>query len=663
MEMKQKAPAGSAGATARKSQSITKRKMSSQQEQYFKVIHMSSAELGAALRAPTNRIDQHVRKASVHDADAKEERAKARREFQENIGFYYEAKQRLLNPGYRTDVDGGKERTPAENEKNFGAPNWAAFNEKCAAYSLQHADRLLNAFAKANGVLTDEGENIDDPEPKEDEGAGGPQPRRTEDPTAQKRYEFIAAAAMEIANRNPEGDVEKQILAAAEHVPAPLFPLPTDVFTEVLNFLTNISSSHADGNVRAEAKQLVNKMRLHQPASRAAEVPAEVAKEEKRKRDKRLAKKNGQPLGAPASDPPTETTNEHVQELEPTPAAASLDSGTGTLPSQDCTQAGPAEPIPGPGAEPPRAEAASGERIKAAGAQDSRPAPFSPGDWVTFDPACISLGRIEKQEGKRVRASRYNNKSNEWSLKPTLVDADKIHNRLTLEEVDDRFPCAHEAWLLARPQNAKPGPACSASSKIVYEPFTGGPMVREVPVVGNHGDVSRLNYHVCDGDQSHSYRTLDEAKAACDKIAGEAKHQESRELAAGEVFAATPEPPSDRAAEPKIDAPAEGAPTVPTGPKSVPQMGEVDQDQNARPGGELSAPSKTVPASAKPYHVKKRRSGNIVDFAVFRNGERSPEEIFTNKPEAEAFCDRLNAPVTGIVPPLADPRSAAQSAG
>jgi hypothetical protein len=291
--------------------------MSPQELQYLKVIEMSSAELGAAIRIPTERIAQHFGNALAHDVEAKKERAEAQREFEENIAYYYEAKQRLLNPGYRTDVDGGKNRTPAENEKNYGAPDWATFAEKCVAYSLQHADRKLKAFAKANGLLTDEGENIDDPERKEGEGAGRPQRRRTEDPTAQKRYEFIATAAMEIANRNPEGEVEKLILAAAEQMPAPLMPVPPDLFAEMLSFITRMSSSAADEGVRTEAKQLVNKMRLHKPAPEVAKVPAEVAKEEKRKRDKRLAKKNGQPLGSAACNPPANGTSEHVQRSAP----------------------------------------------------------------------------------------------------------------------------------------------------------------------------------------------------------------------------------------------------------------------------------------------------------------------------------------------------------
>jgi hypothetical protein len=314
---KHETAAGSAAATASKLKSITRKNVSPQEQQYLKAIAMSSAELGATILTPTERIAQHLGNALAHELGAKEERVEAQREFQQNIAFYYETKQRLLNPGYRTDFDGGKNRTPDENEKNFGAPDWATFANKCVAYSLQHADRLLKAFAKANGLLTDEGENIDDPEPKEAEGAGRPQGRRAQDPTAQKRYEFIATAAMELANRNPEGQVEKQILAAAECEPAPLMPISHDLFTEVLSFITQISTTSADVRVRAKALELVNKMRLHQPVAETAKVPAEAEKEEKRKRDKRLAKKNGQPLGSAACNLPTNGTSEHVQMFAP----------------------------------------------------------------------------------------------------------------------------------------------------------------------------------------------------------------------------------------------------------------------------------------------------------------------------------------------------------
>ncbi|MGB0013102.1 MAG: hypothetical protein WBQ03_15945 [Candidatus Sulfotelmatobacter sp.] len=295
------------------------KKLSPEEEQYLSAIGMSSADLGAILRKPTERITKKLGQAIAHEQKAKTIRQEAQHEFDGNVAYYYEAKQRLLNPGYRTDVDGGKDRTPEENEKNFGAPNWAAFNKNCAAYSLQHADRKLKAFAKAQGLLTDEGRNIDDPEP---EGGGDeakpPEPRRTLDQTAQRRYEHIATAAMAIANRNPKGEIEKQILAAAEHVPAPLMPLPPDVFTEVLSFITKVSSSVADGDVRAEAKKLLSKVLLHRPTPEPAALLAEASEEEKRKRAKRLAQKNGQALGSASYNPPqTRGTSEPVQKSDP----------------------------------------------------------------------------------------------------------------------------------------------------------------------------------------------------------------------------------------------------------------------------------------------------------------------------------------------------------
>ena len=243
-----------------------------------------------------------------------------------NLAYYYEAKQRLLNQGYRNDVNAGKDRTPTENQKNFGAPDWATFNENCAAYSLQHADRKLKQFAKANGLLTDGGDNIDDPEAVDDidytevegpDGEGRPQARREGNSTAAKRYEFIAIAAMEIANRNPKGQIEKQILAAAEHVPAPLMPVPPDVFTEALSFITKIASSVIDEEVKGEAKRLLSKMLLHRPAAEPSTVLAEAAKEEKRKRNARLAKKNGKALGSASYNPPTNGSSEHIQKSDP----------------------------------------------------------------------------------------------------------------------------------------------------------------------------------------------------------------------------------------------------------------------------------------------------------------------------------------------------------
>jgi hypothetical protein len=310
------------------------------QEQYKHAIAMSSAELGAAIKEPTMRIAKHYGQAIALEEKAKTAYEQAQTEFKENIGYYYEAKQRLLNPGYRTDVDDGKDRTPDENQKNFGAPDWATFNAQCNAYSLQHADRLLKQYAKFNGLLTDDGENIDGPETEEVEPAR-PSRRSTNDITAQKRYEHVATAAMSIASSNPEGEVEKQILAAAEYIPAPVTPLQPDIYTEVLSFVTTIAKLAPNESVKAEAKKLLGKLLLFRPKPDPARILADATAEEKRKRDRRLTKKNGRPLG----------TSEHVQRLELSPRAdpevvkANVNSGP---------KHGPESPATVPSTEVPR---------------------------------------------------------------------------------------------------------------------------------------------------------------------------------------------------------------------------------------------------------------------------------------------------------------------
>jgi site-specific DNA-cytosine methylase len=575
-----------------KSQSITsKKKMSPQQLQYYKVIKMPSPELGAAVMTATARIARHVGNALAHDAEAKKERDEAQREFQENIAYYYEAKQRLLNPGYRTDVDGGKERTPAENEKNFGAPNWAAFAEKCVAYSLQHADRMLRAFAKLNGLLTDEGENIDDPELEDGEGTGRSQPRRTEDPTAQRRYEFIATKAMDIASQNPEGEAEKKILAAAEHEPAPLMPLPPDLFTQVLAFLTNISSTAADESVRAEAKQLASKMRLHKPAPEAAAVPPVVAEEEKRKRDKRLARKNGQPLGASG-------TPEHVQRLEPTRSGMRGDSGGGAIPAQDLQtdhQAGLEAPISSPIAEPPIAGVAGVKQPNAAETDGGEP--VFPGDWVTTDSTTKYLGRFQGKKGKRFILAWYDKPLKKWCPNPKITDG--IYRRLTEEEVRERFPGALEAW--GAPQAAAtPAPKrwrrAKASNQISLPKVT----------VCSPG--------LSPEEEERKSGTLDAASGhPASRLGGFVRNEEGK--------------------------------------------WEFDPEEQQVPPAKLKA------TDPKPFRVKKRIQGDIIDFAVIRDGDNLPEEVFNAESEATTVCESLNtSPVASIVPQHINPQSAALSA-
>jgi hypothetical protein len=287
-------------------------KMSPEEKQYLTAIGMNDNELGEEIKKPTERINQLFGSAIAHESTAKEERRLAQKEFNANIAYYYEAKQRLLNPKYRPDLNTGQERTEEDNQRNFGAKDWQQFNANCKAYSLQHANAKLKEFAKSQGLLTDDGDNIDDVETQEAEGGGRPEPRRTEDPTAQKRYEHIATAAMSLATENPEDEVSKQILAAAEHQPVPLMPVPPDVYTEVLSFITKVASTVSEQEIKAEAKKLLGKMLLHRPAPDPAKVLDAAQQEEQRKRGKRLARKNGGALGSATYNPPTNGTS-HLQ--------------------------------------------------------------------------------------------------------------------------------------------------------------------------------------------------------------------------------------------------------------------------------------------------------------------------------------------------------------
>ncbi len=70
---------GTSPAASTNAQSIAAtKKMSPEQRQYLKATAMSSADLGAILTKPTERIAKHVTSAIAHEASAKKQRAEAR---------------------------------------------------------------------------------------------------------------------------------------------------------------------------------------------------------------------------------------------------------------------------------------------------------------------------------------------------------------------------------------------------------------------------------------------------------------------------------------------------------------------------------------------------------------------------------------------------------
>jgi hypothetical protein len=189
---------------------------------------------------------------------------------------------------------------------------------------------------------------------------------------------------------------------------------------------------------------------------------------------------------------------------------------------------------------------------------------------------------------------------------------------------------------------------------LVYESFPGGPKVLQVALADDDGDAISMRYYVCSGDKSQRYPTLEEARAACDKTAGEAKR---------------PGSPSGGREAPgtAVGCPGKRQPAVAHGEMSQlkqdadQEMGGSEGIPNAHPGP--SAPMKPLTVSAGPFRVKKRFAGDLVDFAVCRDGDNLPEEVFDTESEAKAARERLNAPrAAGNLPLPADPRPASQPA-
>src|ERR1035437_3700525 len=91
-------------ATTTKSQTVvTVSKMSPQEQQYLKAIALSSAELGAVIEKSTERVTNNLGEAIGTEAEAKSLRLEAKKKFDDNIAFYYEAK--LCNSSHPRHLD------------------------------------------------------------------------------------------------------------------------------------------------------------------------------------------------------------------------------------------------------------------------------------------------------------------------------------------------------------------------------------------------------------------------------------------------------------------------------------------------------------------------------------------------------------------------------
>jgi hypothetical protein len=133
-------------------------------EKYSAMPDEKMAEIGIPL---ISKMKAHGDKVIGFLGKALEQQKAQRKIFNENLPFFYEVKQRLLNPKFRPDLNpAGTERTPESNLKHFGARDWKEFREEFISYySLSQADALLSEFKKKTVTpLLEENNPVIDPE-------------------------------------------------------------------------------------------------------------------------------------------------------------------------------------------------------------------------------------------------------------------------------------------------------------------------------------------------------------------------------------------------------------------------------------------------------------------------------------------------------------------
>jgi hypothetical protein len=82
---------------------------------------------------------------------------KRRQLFHENIGLFWTIHECIVSPGFRSDLNGGKERTADYNFKMWGASTWQEFVERHSPYGLDATDNYVKEFGDECGTLLKDG--------------------------------------------------------------------------------------------------------------------------------------------------------------------------------------------------------------------------------------------------------------------------------------------------------------------------------------------------------------------------------------------------------------------------------------------------------------------------------------------------------------------------
>lgn len=82
---------------------------------------------------------------------------KRRQLFRENIGLFWTIHECIVSPGFRSDLNGGQERTADYNFKIWGASTWQEFVERYSPYGLDSTDNYVKEFGREYGRLLNDG--------------------------------------------------------------------------------------------------------------------------------------------------------------------------------------------------------------------------------------------------------------------------------------------------------------------------------------------------------------------------------------------------------------------------------------------------------------------------------------------------------------------------
>jgi len=148
---------------------------------------------------------------------------KKRRElFRANVGLFWTIKECIVSPGFRSDLNGGKERTADYNFKMWGAHTWQELVERYSPYGLDATDNYVKEFGEELGALEEGTTSVTEPvagKQKKKGGNAGPKEKRptiVETANAKLAAEFKTMCNLALNSDATDGQIAATFKSKAE---------------------------------------------------------------------------------------------------------------------------------------------------------------------------------------------------------------------------------------------------------------------------------------------------------------------------------------------------------------------------------------------------------------------------------------------------------------